>query len=378
MTAAYDVAIIGGGIVGSACAAACAREGLNVVVLERGPIGGGATATGMGHLVVIDDSPPQLALTAYSRRLWHRLAEELAEELPEGAEYHRCGTIWVAADEEEMAAVAQKHATYGQAGLRCEVLDAAALAEAEPNLRGGLAGGLLVPDDSVVYPPIVARCLLDRARADRAEIRTPAEVSRIGEDGRLHLADGTVLTADTIVNAAGCFAPALTADVPVRPRKGHLVVTDRYPGFIRHQLIELGYLKSAHAVQGDSVAMNVQPRKTGQMLIGSSRQFDDEGTETELPIVGRMVRRAMQYLPSLGRLSAIRVWTGHRAATPDKLPLIGPAAADARLWLATGHEGLGITMALGTAELLADALLGREPEIPLSPYSPQRFAAKGA
>ena len=370
----YDVAVIGGGIVGSACAAACAREGLKVAVLERGPIGGGATATGMGHLVVIDDSPAQLALTAYSRRLWHRLADEL----PAAAEYRRSGTIWVAADEEEMAAVAQKHATYRQAGLRSEVLDAAALATAEPNLRGGLAGGLLVPDDAVLYPPIVARCLLDQAQANRAEIRTPAEVSRIGDDGRVDLADGTSVTAHSIVNAAGCFAPALTSGVPVRPRKGHLVVTDRYPGFIHHQLIELGYLKSAHAVQRDSVAMNVQPRKTGQVLIGSSRQFDAETAEVELPIVSRMVRRATHYLPSLGRLSAVRVWTGHRAATPDKLPLIGPTTDDGRIWLATGHEGVGITMALGTAEVLADSLLGRNPEIPLEPYSPKRFATKGA
>ena len=373
MTAEYDVVVVGGGIVGAACGAACARGGLKVLLLERDLIGGGATATCMGHVVVMDDSEAQLALTAYSRRLWHHLAEEL----PAAAECDRCGTLWVSADDEEMDAVEQKHTAYGGAGLQSNVLDAAALARAEPSLRDGLTGGLVVPDDIVVYPPVVARHLLDCAKANRAEIRTGTEVRSLNNDGTVVLADGSTVAAQSVVNAAGCFSPSLTPGLPVRKRKGHLVITDRYPGYIHHQLIELGYLKSAHSVQSDSVAMNIQPRKTGQMLIGSSRQFDAEGTEAEFPIVDRMIRRATHYVPSLGRLSAIRVWAGHRAATPDKLPLIGPSITSDRIWLATGHEGLGITTSLGTGQLIADLLLGRATEIPAAPYSPKRFAGEG-
>jgi glycine/D-amino acid oxidase-like deaminating enzyme len=91
-------------------------------------------------------------------------------------------------------------------------------------------------------------------------------------------------------------------------------------------------------------------------------------------ILSRMLARAMEYLPSLGKLSATRVWTGHRAATPDKLPLIGPSLAHNRIWLASGHEGLGITTSLGTGRLLADLVLGRNTEIPAQPYAPARFA----
>jgi glycine/D-amino acid oxidase-like deaminating enzyme len=87
-----------------------------------------------------------------------------------------------------------------------------------------------------------------------------------------------------------------------------------------------------------------------------------------------MLERATQYLPSLGALNVLRVWTGFRAATPDKLPLIGQAPGDPTLWLATGHEGLGITTALATAELLAAAFTGIAPAIPPEPYWPARFA----
>ena len=374
MSTQPDILIVGAGIVGAACAAECARAGLKVRVLDRGPVGGGTTAAGMGHLVVMDDSPAQFALTSYSRRLWH----QLAPQLPADVEYDPCGTMWVAADEEERAEVRRKEAFYRERGVRVEVLDGSALAQAEPNLRRDLVGGLCVLDDAALYPPTAAGFLLAQAKAAGAEVQTGVEVRSLLPEGGVVLVDGTQWAAGITVNAAGSWSPGLTPGLPVRKRKGHLVITDRYPGFVRHQVIELGYLKSAHAVAADSVAFNIQPRKTGQMLIGSSRQFDAEGTEINPPILDRMLRRALEYLPTLDRLSAIRCWTGHRAATPDKLPLIGPSIESDKVWLATGHEGLGITTSLATGRLLADRLLKRKSEIPSEPYLPARLAKGGA
>jgi len=371
---APDILIVGAGIVGAACAAECARAGLKVLVLERGPIGGGVTGAGMGHLVVMDDSAAQFALTSYSRRLWR----ELAPQLPAEVEYDPCGTMWVAVDDEEMAEVRRKERFYQERGVRVEVLDGSGLAQAEPNLRPGLAGGLRVTEDGVLYPPCAAGFLLNQARAAGAAVRTGVEVRSLLPEGGALLADGTRVAAGLAVNAAGPWSPALTPGLPVRKRKGHLVITDRYPGFVRHQIVELGYLKSAHAVAADSVAFNIQPRKGGQMLIGSSRQFDAEGTEINQPILDRMLRRAFEYLPGLARVSAIRCWAGHRPATPDKLPFIGPSLASEKIWLATGHEGLGITTALGTGRLLAELVLKRGSEIPTEPYLPSRLAKKGA
>jgi glycine/D-amino acid oxidase-like deaminating enzyme len=154
-----------------------------------------------------------------------------------------------------------------------------------------------------------------------------------------------------------------------------LVITDRYPGFVHHQLVELGYLKSAHSVNADSVAFNVQPRQTGQLLIGSSRQFGAEHKDVDQEIMWRMLQRAQEYLPALAKTSAIRAWTGFRAATPDKLPLIGQWPADPSVYLATGHEGLGITTSLATARLLADQITGKASAIPIEPYLPSRMAS---
>ncbi len=203
-------------------------------------------------------------------------------------------------------------------------------------------------------------------------MRTGAAAKELDQSG-VRLSDGSMLSAGVLINAAGTWAAELTSALPIRPRKGHLVVTDRYPGFLRHQLIELGYLKSAHSLQADSVSFNVQPRPTGQVLIGSSRQFDDNATAVNWNILGRMLARAQEFMPALADMYVIRIWTGFRAATPDRLPLIGPVPGQCRIYLATGHEGLGISTALATAELLVDQILNRPTAIPHEPYLPSRF-----
>lgn len=363
----YDVLIIGAGIVGAACAAACAVEGLAVGIAEAGIVGGGATAAGMGHLVVMDDSEAQFALTRYSQNLWRRLSQQFPSEV----EYEGCGTIWVASDAEEMAAVTQKREFYQSRGVPAQVLDSRQLHEAEPSLHEGLAGGLLVPEDAVIYAPCAARFFVEQAQSRGAQLHCPRVVTEIAPDGA-RLNDGSSIVAQSIVIAAGTWSPRLLPGIDVRPRKGHLLITDRYPGFVHHQLVELGYLKSAHSFSSESVAFNIQPRKTGQMLLGSSRQFDKDTSAVDHAILARMISRAKEFIPNLGCLSAIRTWTGFRAATPDKLPLIGPVPGHENLFLATGHEGLGITTSLGTAQLLVEQLMKRETEIPAAPYLPGR------
>ena len=368
--ATYDVVVVGAGIVGAACAGELAGRGLHVAVVERDCVGGGATAAGMGHIVVMSDSEPQFALTRDSQLLWR----DLSPELPSDVEYQPCGTIWVAADEEEMGEVRRKDAYYRERAVPAEVIDGTTLARLEPNLRKGLVGGLLVPEDAVLYPPCAARCLMELAQAKGAELHLGLSVSRIGQ-GRV-FAGSREFSAGTIVNAAGAWASELMPEVEVTRRKGHLVITDRYPGFVGHALVELGYLKSVHALTSDSVAFNVQPRITGQILVGSSRQYRAEATNVDSEILARMLRRAQQYMPGLGELSAIRTWTGHRAATRDRLPYIGPWPDDKTIYLATGHEGLGITTSLGTGYLLADQLTGTKPRIPIEPYLPARIDAE--
>jgi D-hydroxyproline dehydrogenase subunit beta len=366
----FDIVIVGAGIVGAACAREFAENGLTTAVIESEAIGGGATAAGMGHIAVMDDSEAQFALTRYSQLLWH----ELAQRLPQDVEYLPCGAIWVAADEIEMLQVVRKQQYYTNRGVPAEVLDPRSLAEAEPNLRPGMAGALLLKDDAIIYPPCAARFLVMQAQQLGATLMLGRKAINTSGD-ELHLDNATTVAYGALVLANGIAASSLARAAQLEPRKGHLVITDRHPGFVHHQMIELGYLKSAHSVRADSVAFNVQPRPSGQVLIGSSRQYGLDEPAVDSSMVSAMLRRAFEYMPGLRRLSGIRSWTGFRASTPDKLPLIGPSPDSENIYLATGHEGLGITTSLATAKLLADILLERESAIAREPYLPARSDA---
>ena len=365
-TERWDAIVVGAGIVGAACARALAMDGLRVLVLEGGFTGGGTTAAAMGHLVAMDDSPAQLALTALSLQLWRALSSEL----PAAVEYDACGTLWIAEDDVQMAMVLEKQRTYLEAGIPCEQVAAGRLAALEPNLRTGLAGALLVPGDGVLYPPTAAAWLLAQAAARGCVVREACHVDQVSEQSVR--CGESWLHAHVIVNAAGGRAGTLTPSLPIVPRKGHLAITDRYPGFVRHQLVELGYLASAHEMTSESVAFNVQPRSTGQVLIGSSRELVGWDAATNRRVLREMLHRAQLFMPALAHTSIVRTWTGFRPATADKLPLIGRWTPMPGLWIAAGHEGLGITTSLGTAQLVADMVMGRTPAIDASVFAPDR------
>lgn len=361
-----EAIVVGAGIVGAACAAALSHDGWRVTVLERAFVASGTTSVGMGHVVAMDDSPEQLALTAYSSSLW----DELSPELDARSEREDCGTLWLAENDLQYSAIREKQRVYAAAGIASDILDAQALANAEPNLRPDLVGALRVGSDRVVYPPGVARQLISLALANGAVLREAADVSEIVSNGVV--CDGKTLHADVVVNAAGPSAATLTPALPIVPRKGHLAITERYPEFCHHQLVELGYLTSAHVMTNESVAFNVQPRSTGQVLIGSSRELVGWDSTINRSILRKMLQRAIDFLPRLADLSVIRCWTGFRPAVADKLPLIGPWEETPGLWIAAGHEGLGITTSLATAQLIADQLAARTPAIDPSPYWPSR------
>ena len=363
-----DVIVIGAGIVGAACAHVLARQGLDVLVLDARL--GGATAAGMGHLVVLDDNPAELALSQASVALWHAWGPRMTADQP-GCAYSNCGTLWLAANDAEMAGAEEKARRMRDHGLACEMLDAAALRRLEPSLHHKLHGALKVSSDSIVYAPNAAQWLLQNApRPIRFE---QAEATHI-DGGRVTLADGSWREAQAVVLAAGIHATRFCPELPIQPKKGHLLITDRYPGTVQHQLVELGYITNAHQTIGTSVAFNLQPRPTGQLLLGSSRQFDTTDPAVDQDVLAQMLRRALDYMPGLADLNAIRTWTGFRATTPDSMPIIGRHPTRDQLWLAVGHEGLGVTTAPATAELLAAQMTGGRLPLDPAPFAAQRFS----
>ncbi len=365
MSRAADVVIVGAGIVGAACARMLALAGRSVLVIDSRGIAGGATGAGMGHIVMMDDPPAEFALVRRSMELW----DEVAPEAPKEAAWNRRGTLWVATDAEEMAEAQRKHARLQAAGIDAEVLGPTQVAALEPSLRPGLAGGLAVLGDSVLLPPIAAKWML-------AGIPVRAgEAVRAIRRGEVDLETGERLASPAIVNAAGMWGLDLTPGLPLVAKKGHLMMLGSAGGMCRHQIVELGYIKNAHGDAAESVSFNVQPRAGGEVVVGSSRQIGVNSDGVEPRIRDRMLRHAETFMPALAGLRVVREWAGVRAGSVDGLPIIGEHPSMPGVYLAGGHEGLGLTTALATAEIISHAILGRPQAIDPVPYSPARFAA---
>jgi len=363
-----DVIVVGAGIIGAACALELQSLGRKVLLVDEHHPGAGVTAAGMGHLVALDETDDELDLCMLSLARWDSYLSRKGGI----AEHAQCGTLWVAEDEAQMAHAVVRAERLAQRGWSASLLSGTELARLEPSLRKGMAGGVRVARDSAVFPPAVARELTEQLVAKGGSTLFGASVLRIGSNG-VQLSSGERLSAADVVVAAGTGVTRLLPDIPVFPRKGHLAITDRYPGRLSHQVVSMGYGQTEAGSDALAVAANVQPRATGQWLIGSCRQDGIEHADVDPRVLAQLLRSAIDLLPCLAEMRILRSWTGMRPATRDGRPIIGRHPALDHVWLASGHEGLGVTTAFGTAQLLADLMLGRPPCIDAGVYSPSRF-----
>lgn len=374
-----DVVVIGGGIIGAACAYYLSKEGLKVYLLERGFPCSGASGACEGLILLWDKAPgPELELGKASSRLWRQLAEELDLDI----EYDRGGSILVAEDETGLKATKEKLQELERAGVQGLALDALELLELEPSLARDMAGGVLFPNDAHLEPRRATLALLQAAKRMGLALRTSAPLmgivlSRQGRVEAVQTAE-TRLATHVLVNAAGAWSPEIGKmvgiSIPVLPRKGHIIVMEKAPLFIRRPLLEAGYTASLANDSLDlSVAMVVKGTRSGTILLGSSRQFAGFDKTVDLGVINAIALRAIRFFPKLIDLKAIRTYAGLRPYSPDHLPIIGPVPGIEGFYLATGHEGAGICLAPITGQLIAQWVSGKPMDLPPESFHPGRF-----
>jgi glycine/D-amino acid oxidase-like deaminating enzyme len=365
MTCLADVVIIGGGIIGAACAYYLSGTGLNVHLVERTFPASGTSRACDGLILLWDKLPgPELALGQASTALWTELAETLAIDF----EYARNGTILLAEDEQGLAAGYAKAETLIAAGVRAEKLDAADLHRLEPNLAFDLAGGVFFPDDAQVDARRATLALLSAARQRGLKLHLGAEALaiRLSPGGEVSgIATRTEeISTRIVVCAAGVWSGkvlhGLGLELPVQPRQGQILVTARVPGIIRHPLLEGGYVSTVQSSALDlQVALVAELTASGNLLLGSSRRFAGFDRSVSLPVLESIAARAIRFLPKLAGVQVIRSYAGLRPWSPDHLPFIGPTGIPGLL-LATGHEGAGIGLAPVTGQLIAGWITGAD------------------
>lgn len=384
-----DVVVIGGGIVGCATAYFLTEAGLSVHLVERDGVATGTSGCCMGHLMVTPDPAFSYQLTRASVLLWQRLAAEVG-----GFEYNPSGAFWLAETEEDLPLLEQLVVELEGHGDTGEIIDGDELCRREPGLAKGLPGAMFYKDDGVVMPMLAAGALLGAAMRRGAQVSWSRPVTGFLTEGQritgVRTAQGDIPAAH-VVNAAGVWSAELTelaglARAPVYPRRGDLAITMHHTCPIRSQMLEVAYLRVSMSGGGKAAsplepeedpgahAVNIQPQSKGSVLIGSTRQFQrgyDRCVNREL--LHTSLQRAARYLPGLERAQVVRTWAGLRPFALDKKPILGPCETLPGFHMATGHEGLGITMAPITGKLVAQGILGETPDLDLAPYSLSRF-----
>ncbi|MER5383645.1 FAD-binding oxidoreductase [Streptomyces sp. NPDC002688] len=376
-----DVVVVGAGMVGAACALYAARAGLDVAVVDRGPVSGGTTGAGEGNLLVSDKGPgPELDLALLSGRLWADLAQERAEAI----EYEAKGGVVVASTPEGLAALEAFAAGQRTAGVLAEPVAADQLHDLEPYLAPGLAGGVRYPQDTQVMPALAAAHLLRASGARLLTGRTVTEVLRARDGSVTGVRTGRGdLHAPAVVNAAGTWGAAVASlagvTLPVLPRRGFVLVTEPLPRRVRHKVYAADYVAD---VASDSAALQTSPvvegTAAGPILIGASRERVGFDRSFSLPVVRELAAGATRLFPFLSEVRALRTYLGFRPYLPDHLPAIGPDPRAPGLFHACGHEGAGIGLSTGTGQLIAQVLADKTPELDLEPFRPDRFPEEAA
>ncbi len=376
----FDVAVIGGGVIGLAVAWRAQQRGLRTVVLERDMLAGGATHVAAGMLAPTSEARTAeralLDLSRASAARYPAFVEELAAASDLDPGYRTCGTLAVARDRDEAEALDRELAEREALGLPVERLLASEARRREPALAPTLRLALAIPGDHAIDPRALTAALAVAFERAGGVVREHAAVARVlvSADGErvegVELAGGERIAADHVVIAAGAWTAALAglpehARIPLRPVKGQILrLRDPAgPGLLSHVVrMQPGYLV---------------PRGDGRYVLGAT--MEEQGFDTRVTAGGvfELLRDAAELVPGIGELAIEELQAGLRPATPDNAPVLGGGALAGLHW-AAGHFRHGILLAPITAELLVASLAG-DPLPPLAtPFAPGRFAREEA
>jgi glycine oxidase len=368
----FDVVVVGGGVIGLACAWRLAQRGAKVVVLERGLPGGGATGVAAGMLAPVGEltfgEPELLELTLAAARLYPEFVAELEAATGQSTGYERLGALHVALDRDEAAQLRRVHDLQRSLDLEAEWLSTRRCRELEPGLAPSFHGGVLAAGEAAVDPQMLTRALVAACGGEGVEIRPGCEVTdSIFDGGRIvgvrakkgaaiggpfyaYTASDTDFYGETILLASGAWsgaAPWLPEEArpPVRPVKGQVLELDsRSSGPVAHRILA-------------SERVYLVPRSNGDLVVGATVEEMGFDTVATAGGVHELLREAYRLLPEVAEMNFRFANAGLRPGTPNNLPLVGPGAIDG-LVLATGHFRNGILLAPLAAEAVAGIATG--------------------
>ncbi len=388
MTLSTEVVVIGGGLIGCSVAYYLTKEGVNVVLVERGELESGATKACQGGAPVHLLLPPLTKLALESQRLYSNLARELEYDI----EYEKCGSF-ICIDRENQWPALERHAKKLQEqGVKVHLVDGDEARELEPALGSDIVGASICSEDPIMNPLKVCFGFARAAKRLGATINTFTEVIGINvrnkEIQSVITSKGKIKT-DFVVDAAGPWSSFIGKmvglDIPVKPRRGQIIVTEPQPLSQWRYILDAEYLvtESEEAIAKSKdprirlgVASSLIQHQRGNWTIGASKDFlgfDDQTTPETLTY---LTKRAVKFLPKLRLANCIRTFAGLRPYPADGLPILGKADNVSGFIIATGHAGEGLVLSPITGKLISELITKNKTSIPIDTISYSRFENK--
>ena len=373
--AASDVIVVGGGLIGLATAWRTAVRGLSVSVVDPEP-GSGASRYGAGMLAPVTEvhygEEDLLRLNLASARRYPSFVAELEAASGLTVDYRACGTLAVAFDADDRAALDDLHKYQASLGLASRPLTSRECRQLEPFLAPSVRGGLLVEGDHQVdNRRLVAALLVACERAGVAFHRVRAREIALDAGVAVGVDD---LRADRTVLAAGCWSAGLggvpsSAVPPVRPVKGQILRLRDDPSrpLIRRNVRAI--------VRGRPIYL--VPRESGEVVLGATSEEMGFDQTVTVGGVSELLADARELLPGVSELALAESSAGLRPGSPDNAPMIGQSALPG-LIVAAGHYRNGILLTPATADAIAELLAAGEIPAGFHDFDPRRFTAVAA
>ena len=387
----YDAIIIGGGLMGSAAAYYLALSKARVLVLERNDQASGSAGATDGVVGYHTKKPgAHMDFAVRSISMFPALSDELGMDIEYG---ENCGGMLLIEDEEQWDIMEKLATEQRRSGVDIRLIDIREALEIEPQLSPYLLGALYSPTGCKVNPLRLTFAYAAAARRLGVVIKNGTEVNavRVNEGGANGNSEFRVRTAmgdfygERLIIAAGSWSEAVGrmvgVEIPIRPRKGQLLVTEPLGVFIKGTAQCARYyvvknqpdsIKDEYIIR-TGASLGIAQTDDGAVLIGSTRELVGFDREPTLESFEAMMKRAALFYPALKNTHVIRSFAGFRPYTPDGYPMIGRISAVEGLYIAAGHEGDGIALAPATGKLLAELIITGKTSFPLDPFDPDRF-----
>lgn len=386
---AYDVVVIGAGAIGTSVAYQLCTRGYSVALIDHGDIANGSSSH-CDAVALICDKKPGIDTQMGDASI--KLYKELAEKFSYDFEFNQKGCLYVCETESEYEAASNYAKQQHDDGYEMSMVDNKTLCEMEPYLAKDLIGGIWTPGDAAMSPYKVCFAFTEEAKKLGLKVYTYCHIQsiKLGENNQvegIETDQGTIYTKK-IVNCAGVWAPDIGKmvgiDIPIQPRKGMNLISEKTERIVWHKILEFGYMMSkfedinfkrnvSPLVEEYNVAFNIEYTESDNILLGGYRGFRGFDIRSEVEAMKAIAERGMRFFPILKNINCIRSYAGVRPYVYDHLPIVSAVEEVPGFYIAAGHEGDGICLSPITGKLMAQIVSDEETDFDISKLRFSRF-----